>query len=62
MTEFIIGLILGGLLVFCLMEFNRWKMFMIQQFSATPKQDGNIQWRNLINYDGSERGQQSIEN
>ena len=62
MTDFITGLLLGGMLVFCLMEFRRWKSIVAHQVSATVKQDGNTQWQNLINYNGSERGQMDIEN
>ena len=62
MAEFITGLVLGGLLVFCLMEFHRWKSYMISQSSGTEKTDSNTQWHNLMNYNGSERGQMNIEN
>ena len=62
MTDFITGLVLGGLLVFCLMEFNRWKSIVIHQASESVKQDSNTQWQNLMNYNGSERGQMNIEN
>ena len=44
MAEFITGLVLGGLLVFCLMEFHRWKSYMISQSSGTEKTDSNGQY------------------
>ena len=62
MMEFITGLVLGGLLVFCLMEFRHWQSFIVQQGTVNAKQDGNTQWQNLMNYNGSERGQKNIEN
>lgn len=62
MAEFITGLVLGGLLVFCVMEFHRWKSCLISQALNTEKTDNNVQWHNLMNYNGSERGQMNIEN
>ena len=60
MTEFITGLVLGGLTMFCLLEIKSWKMYISSV--AAPKNLGeNIQWQNLMNYDGSERGQKNIE-
>ena len=62
MTEFITGLVLGGLLVFCVMEFHRWKSCLIGQATTGERTDNNTQWHNLMNYNGSERGQMNIEN
>ena len=62
MTEFITGLVLGGLLVFCVTEFHRWKVYLISQGGTGEKNDSNTQWHNLMNYNGSERGQMNIEN
>lgn len=62
MAEFITGVVLGGLLVFFTMEFHRWKSCFISQVSTGEKADGNPQWHNLMNYNGSERGQVNIEN
>ncbi len=60
MIEFITGVVLGGLAVFCVSELKRWKAYVTS--SAAPKNPGeSIQWQNLMNYDGSERGQKNIE-
>lgn len=62
MTEFITGLVLGGLLVFFTMEFHRWKSRFIADRQPREKNTENAQWHNLMNYDGSERGQTYFEN
>lgn len=62
MTEFITGLLLGGLLVFCVMEYHRWKSCFITGTAPEDKNGENARWHNLMSYDGSERGQSEIEN
>lgn len=62
MMEFVTGLVLGGLLVFCLMEFKYWRSYIIRQLCGNDKGETNAQWQNLMNYSGSERGQMNIEN
>jgi len=62
MAEFLTGVLLGGLLVFCIMELYHWKNYIISQAFTMEKTDGNTQWNNLMNYNGSERGQMNIEN
>ncbi len=59
MADFITGLILGGLLVFFTMEYKRRKSYFIT--GADYKNSDNVQWRNMMNYDGSERGQKISE-
>ena len=60
MIEFVTGLVLGGLTVFCLSEVKRWKMYITS--ASAPKNPGeSIQWQNLMNYDGSERRQKNSE-
>lgn len=60
MIEFITGLIVGGVAIFCILEIKRLKVYTAA--AAAPKNPGeSIQWQNLMNYDGSERGQKNIE-
>ena len=61
MTEFITGLVLGGLLMFCLCEYHRWKSAFITGSMPKEKSTENTQWHNLLSYDGSERGQMKLE-
>lgn len=62
MTEFIMGLVLGGLLVFTVMEYHRWKSRFITGRYPAEKNTDSAQWHNLMSYDGSERGQTGFEN
>ena len=57
MAEFITGLRLGVRLTFCITQYSKWKSCLIAENSPVEKSAGNAQWQNLINYDGSGRGQ-----
>ncbi len=59
MADFITGLVLGALLVFFTMEYKRRKSYFVS--SREHRNSDNVQWRNLMNYDGSERGQKISE-
>ncbi|MBQ3009423.1 MAG: hypothetical protein IJD80_07550 [Oscillospiraceae bacterium] len=61
MTEFITGLVLGALLTFFLMEYHKWKSCFIAGKTPQYKNTENIQWQNLMNYDGTVRGQSISE-
>ena len=60
--EFITGLFLGGLAVFLTLEYYHIRNRFIHSDSHTSNTEENTRWRNLMAYDGSERGQQNIEN
>ena len=62
MTEFIVGLVLGGLLVFTLMEYRRWKSRIVSSIYTADTGTETAQWHNMMNYNGSERGQINYEN
>lgn len=57
MTEFITGLVLGGMLVFFIMEYRKWITYLNADRFINDKSAETGQWQNLMNYDGSGRGQ-----
>ena len=61
MTEFITGLALGGLFTFFVMEYKKWKSCFMQGHTEIKKSAENMQWQNLMNYDGTGRGQNKGE-
>ena len=61
MTEFVMGLVLGGLLVFTIMEYHRWKSRIVSGRYTADSGTEAAQWANMMNYDGSERGQMNYE-
>lgn len=60
MVEFFTGLFLGSTLTFSVMQYAKWKRFFISQSKAVQFGE-NIQFQNLMNYDGTQRGQKDIE-
>ncbi len=61
MTEFITGLVLGTALTFFITQYHKWKSCLISDAAAGEKDNGNTQWQNVMNYDGSGRGQRIDE-
>lgn len=57
MTEFIAGVLLGELLVFCRTEYDRVKSRLMGEYFSVEKGAENTQWANLMGYDGTGRGQ-----
>ena len=62
MTEFITGLVLGTALTFFITQYHRWKSCLIADSTAKERTNDNTQWQNIMNYDGSGRGQKTDEN
>ena len=62
MTEFISGILIGALLVFCRTEYEKIKSRLIGDGFSAEKNGETSQWTNLMNYDGTGRGQTSDEN
>ncbi len=62
MVEFVTGLVLGGMLVFFAGEYRRVKLLLIPENKRRIHTAENIQWQNMMNYDGTERGQERFEN
>ncbi|MBR5521117.1 MAG: hypothetical protein IKU54_03885 [Oscillospiraceae bacterium] len=62
MNDFITGLLLGGAFTFFITEYHRWKSFIISGGNHGEKNGENVQLQNIMNYDGSERGQKTDEN
>ena len=59
--EFMAGIILGGFMVLCITEYRRVKSRIISDRYAEEKNTENRQWNNLMNYDGTERRQNTGE-
>jgi len=57
LTDFITGLILGAMLVFFITEYRKWIAVLTKDRCVKEKSGENSQWQNLMNYDGSGRGQ-----
>ena len=57
MTEIITGLVLGAMLTFFVTQYHRWKSCFIADNTTRDKLTDNAQWQNIMNYDGSGRGQ-----
>ena len=59
--EFMAGMILGGLMIFCITEYHRVKCRIIAEGYSAEKNTENSQWKNLMNYDGTGRRQNTGE-
>lgn len=62
MADSILGLLAGGFLGFSFLMYDRWKNRYIFKPSASKKDMEDRQWQNMMNYNGTERGQNSLEN
>ena len=62
MIEFLLGCTLGALLMFCYYQYRRWQEFYSKDISAAQKSNNVTQLENMMNYDGSIRGQKEFEN
>ncbi|MBQ8604359.1 MAG: hypothetical protein IJ410_05925 [Oscillospiraceae bacterium] len=61
MSEFITGLVLGIALTFFTTQYYKWKSCFIAGRLHSEKNNDNVQWQNIMNYDGSGRGQRRDE-
>ncbi|MEG1863595.1 MAG: hypothetical protein RR198_08335 [Oscillospiraceae bacterium] len=62
MLEFIMGFLLGALLILSITQYKRWKTFLMGSGGKNQKNSEGAQWQNMMNYSGDERGQEYFEN
>ena len=61
MTEFIMGVLIGSMLIFAAKEYQQLKAVIMEKNTAVDKNTDSLQWANLMNYNGTVRGQITVE-
>lgn len=59
---FITGFLAGCGAMYFVLEYYRIRNWMVKDMHSATNNEENTRWRNLMAYDGSERGQVNYEN